>query len=167
VVDRISSATNKDGDSVQKLYALHNGKEVALLTSKDGILKKEGGKALEAGDIIQYKTNGAGEIDDITVLFDINDAEDEKTVKHSDNLTTMYGKVVKKFNGSFNLSVDGGSVQNFEIGEAKVYVVEEVRNNKKISVGSGADIQKYDDSNPERVFVRIYKDVVQEIVIIR
>ena len=82
-------------------------------------------------------------------------------------MTTMYGKVTKKFSDSFNLSVNGGDVQNFEIGEAKVYVIEEVKSEKKISVGSSADIQKFDDSNPERVFVRIYKDIVKEIVVIK
>lgn len=167
IVDRISNATNADGDSVQKLYAFQDGKEISLSTSKAGILKKNGGKALEAGDIIQFKTNGAGEIDAITVLFDINDEETEKTIKHSDNMTTMYGKVTKKFSDSFNLSVNGGDIQNFEIGDAKVYVIEEVKSSKKISVGSSADIQKSDDSNPERVFVRIYKDVVKEVVVIK
>jgi len=167
VVDRVSTATNKDGDTVEKLYAFRDGKEVTLITSKDGILKKDGDKDLETGDIIQYKTNGAGEIDDITVLFDINDSETEVTVEHSPNMTTMYGKVVKKFGTSFNLSVNDGNVINLDLGDARVYVVDEVRNNKKISIGSHADIQKYDESNPERVFVRIYKDVVQEVVIIR
>ena len=167
VVDRVSSATNSEGDSVQKLYALQDGKEITLTTAKAGILKKDGGKNLEAGDIIQFKTNGAGEIDSITVLFDINDASTEKTTKHSDNMTTMYGKVVKKFSNSFNLSVNNGAVQNFEIGDAKVYVVEEVKSSKEVSVGSASDIQKFDDSNPERVFVRIYKDVVKEIVVIK
>ena len=41
------------------------------------------------------------------------------------------------------------------------------KNNNKITVGDSGDIQKFDDLDPERVFVRVYKDIVEEIVIIR
>ena len=167
VVDRVTKSTNSDGESVEKLYAFRDGKEITISTAKNNILKKSGGRTLETGDIIQFKTNGAGEIDGITVLFDISNSSTEESIEHSQNMITEYGKVTKKFNDSFNLSVNGGAVKNYEIGDAKIYVVDNAKASRQVSVGSSKDIQKFDDSNPERVFVRIYKDVVKEIVIVK
>ncbi|MBQ7901728.1 MAG: hypothetical protein IJ365_07190, partial [Clostridia bacterium] len=80
---------------------------------------------------------------------------------------TVYGKVTKKFTSSFNLQVNDGAVENYAFGDAVVYVVDTTKNSKQVTVGDFGDIQKYDESAPERVFVRIYKDVVQEIVVVK
>ncbi|MBQ8526399.1 MAG: S-layer homology domain-containing protein [Clostridia bacterium] len=170
VVDKITTTKNEDGINVEKLYAYQNGEAITLMTSEDDILvkDKEAEKvALQQGDIIQYKTNAAGEIDGITVLFDISLKDTEKTVVHSDNMSTFYGKVTKKFSSSFNLQVNDGAVENFSIGDAAIYVVDTTKSAKQVRVGDAGDIQKYDDAAPERVFVRVYKDVVQEIVVIK
>ena len=82
-------------------------------------------------------------------------------------MSTAYGKVTKKFSGSFNLQVNDGAVQNYTIGDAKVYVVDTTKSAKQVTVGDAGDIQKYDESDPQRVFVRVYKDVVQEIVVVK
>ena len=167
VVDKISAAKNSDGDTVEKLEAYMDGKKVSMYTSKANVLVKNGSKAIEAGDIVQLKTNSTGEIDGITLLFDINDSDKESSVQHSANMLTEYGKITKKFSNSFNFQTNDGAVKNYAIGNAEIYVVESGRNDKKISVGSKSDIRKYDDADPERVFVRVYKDEVKEIVIIR
>lgn len=170
VVDKITTTKNKDGVNVEKLYAYQNGEAISLMTSEDDILVKSKGAekvSLQQGDIIQYKTNASGEIDGITVLYDISEKDTEKTVVHSDNMSTFYGKVTKKFSSSFNLQINDGAVENFSIGDADIYVVDTTKSAKQVRVGDAGDIQKFDDTSPERVFVRVYKDVVQEIVVIK
>lgn len=170
VVDKITTIRNEDGINVEKLYAYQNGERISITTVEDDILVKDSGEskvALNQGDIIQYKTNAAGEIDSITVLYDITQKDTEKTVEHSEDMTTSYGKVVKKFSSSFNLQVNDGAVQNYSIGDAKIYVVDTTKSAQQVRVGDAGDIQKYDESAPERVFVRVYKDIVQEIVVIK
>ena len=170
VVDKITTTKNKDGINVEKLYAYQNGEAITLITSEDDILvkDKESKKvSLEQGDIIQFKTNASGEIDGISVLYDISEKNTEKTVVHSDDMTTSYGKVTKKFASSFNLKVNDGAEENYSVGDADIYVVDTTKSAKQVRVGDAGDIQKYDDADPERVFVRVYKDVVQEIVVIK
>ena len=170
VVDKITTIRNEDGINVEQLYAYQNGERISITTVEDDILVKDSGDKkveLDQGDIIQYKTNAAGEIDSITVLYDITQKDTEKTVEHSEDMTTSYGKVVKKFSSSFNLQVNDGAVQNYSIGDAKIYVVDTTKSAQQVRVGDAGDIQKYDESAPERVFVRVYKDIVQEIVVIK
>ncbi len=170
VVDKITRTRDADGADIEKLYAFRDGKAITINTKESGILVKgsgEGKKSLEQGDIIQYKTNAAGDIDGITLLYDISEKETEKSVAHSDNMSTAYGKVTKKFSGSFNLQVNDSAVQNYTIGDAKIYVVDTTKSAKQVTVGDAGDIQKYDESDPQRVFVRVYKDVVQEIVVVK
>lgn len=170
VVDKITKTQNSDGIDIEKLYAVQNGETITISTSESGILVKEkDGKqvSLQQGDIIQYKTNVKGEIEKITLLFDISTKETEATNNISDDLKTYYGKVTKKFTGSFNLQVNSGEVMNFAIGDADIYYVNTKANNKNVTIGDAGDIQKFDDLDPERVFVRVYKDEVKEIVIIK
>ncbi|MBQ7901498.1 MAG: S-layer homology domain-containing protein, partial [Clostridia bacterium] len=75
VVDKITTIKNENGDNVEKLYAFQDGKEVSFVTDETEVLVKDGenGKvSLAKGDIIQFKTNAAGEIDSITLLYDIS-----------------------------------------------------------------------------------------------
>ena len=67
------------------------------------ILVKDGGKKLQPGDIIQYTLNAKGEIDGITVLFDITakDTEFYKSYGSADEMAIVYGKVTKKFTDNF------------------------------------------------------------------
>lgn len=170
VVDKITTIKNENGDNVEKLYAFQDGKEVSFVTDGTGVLVKDGAEgqvALQKGDIIQFKTNAADEIDNITVLFDISKKGTEFSVEHSENMQTVFGKVTKKFTSSFNLQVNDGAVENYSFSDATVYVVDTTKNAKQITVGDFGDVQKYDETAPEKVFVRIYKDVVQEIVVVK
>ena len=103
----------------------------------------------------------------VKVTFTDEKTENEFSLNLSDNLTIEYGKVTKKFSNSFNLQVNDGSANNYSWGNANVYVVDNSKNSNKITFGDSSDIQKYDESKPERVFVRIYKDEVADIVIIK
>ncbi|UKI37863.1 MAG: hypothetical protein L6V93_07420 [Clostridiales bacterium] len=69
-------------------------------------------------------------------------------------MQTYYGKVTKKFSNSFNLQVNGGEVMNFAIGDADIYYVNtKNKQQKNVSIGDSGDIQKYDELDPERVFL--------------
>ena len=164
VVDKLASSKDEDGKSIEKLYGYQNGERVSY-TADNGTFKK-GSSQLENGDIIQVKSDAKGHVKAISVLFD-SDNTQEFSTDISENLTVLYGKVTKKFASSFNLSVNDGTSKNYIIGDASVYVVDTSKKQNTISVGDASDIQKYDDANPEKVFVRIYKDEVKDIVIVK
>ncbi len=168
VVSKISSSTNSDDTTTDKLYAFADGKEIVLTAEDKGILVKGKGESLENGDIIQYKTNANGEIASIRVLFNIDDKNTEMSATPAENLHTVYGRVTQKFASSMNVTVNGGDVINFVLGkDVTVYTVDTAKNKNNITVGTTGDIQKYDEEEGNRVFVKIYKDEVQEVVIIK
>lgn len=168
VVQKVNNTTNSDEEITELLTALQDGKEIKVYAEEMGILVKGDGERLEAGDIIQYVTNASGEITNIRVLFDIDTKGTEATTEVVENLTTVYGKVTKKFADSINVSVNGGSVVNYHLSsDVNVYSVDTtlVRNN--VSVVTTGDIQSYDEDEGNRVFIKIYKDVVTEVVIVK
>ena len=165
IIDKITTSRDENGDSIDKIYGYQNGERISL-TAEKGIFKK-GTKSLEAGDIIQAKADAKGKVKSISLLFDIEKSDKEFTEKLSDNLTISYGKVTKKFADSFNLQVGEGSAKNYTIGDAKVHLIEIGGKSITVSSGNSSDIQKFDDLKPERVFVRIYKDEVKDIIIVK
>ncbi len=168
VVDKIAQSVNEDDELVDRLYAFRDGKAIEINTESQGILVKGDDKALEAGDIIQYKVNSEGEIVAIRVLMDINSKGTEATAEPVEHLKTVYGKVTKKFADSINITVAGGSVQNIELpDDVTVYSVDTTKTKNKVSVATKGDIQAFDEDEGNRVFIKLYKDVVQEVVIIK
>lgn len=169
VVSKITNATNEDDETTELLTALRDGEEIKVYAESAGVLVKgEENKPLKAGDIIQYVTNAEGEITNIRVLFDIDEKGTEKEAEVAENLRIVYGKVTKKFSNSMNVTVNGGSVMNFQLpAGVEVYSVDTTLPKNKVSVATAGDIQAYDEEEGNRVFVRIYKDVVQEVVIIK
>ena len=170
VVDKITKVEDEDGNTVEKLYAYQDGKAVTLVTEEEDILTKTaGGSAvsLMQGDVIQVRLNASGKIEKISLIFDISEKAEEKTNVISEDTVTYYGKVVKKFSDSFNHQVADGEVINFKLSDANIYRVDTTRNTKQITVGDVGDIQKYDESAPELVFVRVYEDEVKDIIIIK
>jgi hypothetical protein len=168
VVQKVNNATNDSEEITEVLTAVQDGKEIRIFAEEAGILVKSNGKKLEAGDIIQYVTNADGEITNIRVLFDISTKEAEGKTEVAENLTTVYGKVTKKFTDSINVSINGGASENYQLpSEINVYSVDTtlVRNN--VSVVTAGDIQSYDEDEGNRVFIKIYKDVVTEVVIVK
>lgn len=168
IVDKITIGKNEEGTEIENLYAYQNGEKVELSTTETGVLVKADGETmLEQGDIIQYKTNAAGEIESVVVIFDIDTKNTEAEVEVSDKMYTYYGKVTKKFSSSFNMQVNDGTVHNFSIGDADIYNIDTTISRNQVTVGDAGDIQKYDELDPARVFVRVYNDVVREIIVIR
>ena len=165
LVDYISATQNAEYEATDRIYGWQGGKEVDLLAADKSVFRK-GNKALEQGDIIQYRTNAKGEVDGITLLFDISAKNTEFITNVTDDLTTVYGRVTKKFSGSINMTVNG-TVYNYATGDATVYLYDSARNKANIQVVSPADIEIYEEGNEARLFVKVYEDVVQEMVIVK
>ncbi len=168
VVDYISATQNADYEDTDRVYGWQGGKEVDFLATDKSILRKGMSKdqPLAKGDIIQYRTNAQGEIDGINLLFNIAEKNTEFINEVSEDMTTVYGRVTKKFSGSINMTVNG-AVHNYATGDALVYLYDSSRSKADIQVVSPADIEIYEEGNEARLFVKIYEDVVQEMVIIR
>ena len=170
IVDKIASVNNADNEKVEKLYAYVNGEYTSLFTEANNILVNEGAK-LAAGDIIQFTTNAQGEIESISVLFSASKMSEEFTKTYGDNneMTTVYGKVTKKFADSINVSVNGEADINYSTSKATVYNFDSSKSaSNRITVATAADITKWEDeANEVRVFLRIYQDEVKEIVIVQ
>ena len=168
VVDSVISATNDDDEITDLMTAFRDGKEIEIYAETAGILVKGDGDKLEAGDIIQYVTNAEGEITNIRVLFDIDEKGTEAETEVAENLKTVYGKVTKKFTNSINVTVNDGSTINFHLSkDINVYSVDTSLAKNKVTVAEIGDIQAFDEDEGNRVFVKIYKDVVEEIVIVK
>lgn len=167
VVTEITSIKNDQNVIVDKLYAVQDGKKVELLTSEKGLLVKDGSTELEKGDIIQYKTNAKGEISAVRVLLDISKKDTQFSDTPATDLEILYGRVTAKFAGSMNLKVNDEAERNIIFGDAKIYVVDSSKNNNIVTQGTTGEIQKFDDADPYQVFVKIYKDAVQEIVVVK
>lgn len=167
VVKSVAKAVNNDDEQVEKLTALVDGKEASLLTDDENVLVK-GTRSLEAGDVIQYRTNSDGEITSIRVLFDISAKNDEFTKDVSDNLSIVYGSVTKTFDDSVNLSSDGGKVSNYKLPEeVKIYEVDTTGSKTTVSNAELSDIEVFDSEDNNRLLLKLYKDEVTEAVIIR
>lgn len=166
VIDRITTVRNENDETVHKVYAYSEGKEIALTSEDDKTFVKEGGSLVAQGDIIQYRTNASGEVDAITVLFNAADKTTEFKNKLSDNLTTVYGKITKKFSDSVNVQVAGGTTENYSVENATIYVYDSTRSKTKVSVGDTSDLSVYENNN-SRVFLRVFKDEVKEIVVVK
>ena len=140
--------------------------KVELETSESGILVNADGEKLKEGDVIQYRTNSQGAIDKITVLFEIKDKETEfKTT--SGDMELIYGKVERKFADSINVSVNGGTVENYSLKGVKVVSVDTDKIANIVSISDAGEIQKFDELSPRRVLIRVYDHTVQEIVIVK
>lgn len=167
IVDKISTSLNDQDEKVEKLYAYVDGEKKTFTTAGEDILVNGEGAQLKAGDIIQVKTNANGEIESIRVLFEIDNKGTEAKTTVGEDLVTVYGKVAKKFTNSINVTVNGGAVENYSTNGAKVYEINTEKTTNPVRVAEAGDITQYDELDVSRVFIRIYKDSVKEIVIVR
>lgn len=166
LVDEIASAQNENYDAIDIVYGLENSREVELRSTDKSVFIKGDGASLEQGDIFQYSTNAKGEVDQITLLFDRDTKGTEFTKTIGTDLTTVYGRVTKKFADSVNVSVNG-TVKNYSTADATVYEYNSQRKTGNVSVVTAGDIEVFEEGNEVRVFIKIYEDQVSEIVIVR
>ena len=167
IVEKIAVSLNDEDERVEKLYAFVDGERKTFTTAEEGILVNGDGAQLKAGDVIQMKANAKGEIESIRILFEIDDKATEAKTTVSEDLVTVYGKVVKKFTNSINVTVNGGEIENYSTQGATVYEFNSDKTVNPVRVAEAGDITQYDDLDVSRVFLRIYKDEVKEIIIVR
>ena len=167
IVTSMGTVKNDNDDIVDKMYAMQDGQSVALLAVDDSTLEKSAGVKLAKGDIVQYKTNAKGEITTVRVLLDASVKDTQFEATPAADMNVLYGQVSQKFPTSMNLTVDGGDVRNIAFGDAKVYRVDTSKTANAVTTVTTGDIQKYDTSDANYVFVKTYKDVVTEIIIIK
>lgn len=168
VVKEVAKGQNSDDEVTDVLVAYMDGKEVRIFAEDENVLVKGESTKLQTGDIIQIKQNAEEEIVSIRLLFDISTKSTEAIAEPAEHLETVYGKVTKKFTNSINVSVNGGSTVNYAItNDVKIYKVDTTLSMNQISVAEAGDIQVFDETDNNRVFIKIYKDKVQEIVIVQ
>lgn len=165
VVSQIASGQNGDYEDIDIVTGYENGKEVELKSTDKTVFVK-GTNRLEAGDIFQYNTNTKGEVDSITLLFDVSKKTTEFSKEVSTDLKLAYGRVTKRFANSVNLDVNG-EVKNYSTDGATVYSFNSGKKNNKVTVVSPADIELYEEGNEVYLFIKLYKDEVREMVIVR
>lgn len=171
VVEKLALTQNDEGIAVHKLYAVQNGEKIEINAKDTETLVKQSG-TLETGDIIQFSTNAKGEIDKITLLVDSDDRNNDNINVHNviegTEMETVVGKITKKFSNSINVVANNMSETNFNIKDAKVYMYDYSRpNGQQVKVVDASYLSKFDEADPQKVFVRIYKGVVTEIVLIQ
>jgi len=166
VVDRVTTAKDNDGETIHKLYAISEGKSITLLSKDDKTFKKEDGSVVEMGDIIQYRKNSQDKVDAVTVLFEAGKKEAEFKNNISDNLTTIYGKVTKKFADSVNVKSGDGQAENYSTKNALIYVYDSKLSKPKVSIGDFSDVDVFENDG-SRVFMKIFKHDVKEIVVVK
>ncbi len=167
IIEKISISLNDEDERVEKLYAFIDGERKEFVTTEEDVLVNESGAQLKAGDIVQLKANSNGEIESIRVLFEAANKTTEAKTTVGEDLVTVYGKVTKKFANSINVSVNGGAVENYSTEGALVYEFNSDKTVNPIKVAEAGDITQYDELDVSRVFIKIYKDQVKEIVIVR
>ena len=168
VVVDISSGLNNAGEDTDIVTLLVDGKETTFNAKDKNTLVKGDGAKLDLGDIIQYKTNSKGEIAGIRVLLDIDAKDTEFTNEPIDDMTVVYGKVEKVFNDSVNVSVNGASAKNYEIGNnVRIYSIDSDASIKGVEVAEFSDIAVFDEDDNNRIFIRIVNHEVKEAIIIK
>lgn len=165
LVDELAEAQNEDYEAIDVVYGLSDGKNVTVNGNGKGVFVK-GSSPLKRGDIFRYSTNTKGEADEIQLLFNSDEKSTEFTRDISTDLKVVYGRVTKKFSKSVNLDVNG-AVTNYSTADATVYLFDSTRGEGKVSVVTPDDIEIYEEGNEARVFMKLYRDTVSEIVIIK
>lgn len=167
VVMSIAEANNDEDEQTDLMTALVDGEEVSAY-AKDGSVLVKNGKKLAEGDVIQYKTNADGEIVSYRMLLDMDAKDTEAKAEPIENLVTVYGKVTKKFDNSINVTVNGENDVNYELpSDMTVYSVDTTITKNRVSAAQISDIQSFDEDEGNRIFLKIYKDVVTEAVIVK
>jgi len=174
VVDRLVRTHNTEMAETERLHAFQNGQAIDVLAADINTLRKANGNPLQQGDIIQFRTNVRGEIDAITVLFDTEDLEPnaihrdtQGIIDVTDNLTVAFGRVTRRFAGSVNMSIND-VIHNFSTTNVHVYEFDSLRNTNRVRVVTPGDIRIFETPGHEwYLFVKIYRGVVEEMVIIR
>lgn len=161
VVSRITGVQNAQGATVHKLYGLTGEGEVSK-TAAEGVSLSH----LAEGDIIQYRTDAAGNIQEVRTLLTADNRDTEAYTALSDSVETVYGKVVARFASSLNVSVQGRGTENFAVDKAKVYLFDQSRTAGRVQEATLADVTRHTDDG-SRIFLRLVDGMATDIVIVK
>lgn len=166
VVKSISTKLNSLNENADSAVLYVNGEQTELFAADTTVLTDRDGKKLSAGDVIQYEVNSDNEIAGIRVIFTMNERNSEFTAAPAADLEIVYGKVTKAFANSINVSVDGGSAVNYVIPEnAGIYKIDSSLK-YALTKASFGDISEYNETDNNRVLIKIYDHAVTELIII-
>jgi len=164
VVDKISYTVNEKGATVQKLYALRDGKEVSVLVEEGRTLS-----GIKRGDVIRYGVNSVNELNNIDLVFSFNKDKIFELVNVNANSyiaeeRRVYGRVEAKRGNYFKATIkktDGTTVQEYYgVQAAKIYMYDVKKD--KVSVISASDI-----FDGDMIFMRVRYGDPKEIVVYR
>lgn len=164
VVDRKSLVKNADDDDVYKLYVLVDGEAKELLTADTNTEATNDDEVsfedLIRGDVIVYKTDSDGAIDEFHVLLKGGVVADETVLEGMDEDKfdeLLVGIVTDKTTRSIEIDDNG----YYTIGNAKVYEYDSEVSKGEVSIADKNDISKTD-----KVLVFKYDGSVKVVVIL-
>lgn len=179
VIEGVYNKLNEDGEAVRVVSGMQNGNEFEMKL-KDSKIRDEDNECylteLKPGSVIQVKTNMLGEIVSFrklyrapskTEVFETLGSKNWEGADYNVKLHTAYGMCVDASSDVMTVAFRlDGKVTAYSIAQAKVYVFD--TKNQTLESGDYTDAKPassygYDDCT--RVFVRMEKDNVKDIVI--
>lgn len=174
LVDKIIQGINEDGDAVQMLCGIYNGKYTQVSASEAGQLDEFN---LRRGDVVVYNTNSAGEILSMKKVFDQNQpmAFGVSGGNYTGKNVLTYGKVKTKtpnvIGVCYTLDKSGAPDLNNALGYQVSRVSVYDKDMDKVFVSSIDDIIAYKDihdiEKASSVFIYTYYGVAKDIVVMR
>ena len=179
VIEGVYNKLNDEGEAVRVVSGMQNGNEFEMKL-KDSKIRDEDNECylteLKPGSVIQVKTNMLGEIVSFrklyrapskTEVFETLGSKNWEGADYNVKLHTAYGMCVDSSSDVMTVAFRlDGKVTAYSIAQAKVYVFD--TKNQTLESGDYTDAKPassygYDDCT--RVFVRMEKDNVKDIVI--
>ena len=174
VVDKISVGMNEDEEPVKLISGLYDGEYVSEILEDDEVLDVTNSKlavdVIEKGTVMQIKKNFKNEIESVRVLYTPSDDSYKKEQTwsgsgYSIDLYTIYG-MVTAIDEDVLCVRTGDEVKPFGYLNAKVYKYNETKN--ILELADVDEIISYENSDTEvnRVFMRVYRNDVKDIIIL-
>ena len=179
LVEKVLSIVNEDEEDTYSVIGMQDGKRITLMAKNENITDEEGDNKLAdmtPGSVIQVRCNLLGEITKIRKLYkaptnktvyDIMESRDWKGSDYNVSLHTVYGMCMNVNEEIITVATRmNGQCRAYSISNANIYLY---RSGEKVAdIGTIHDIKPgssygYDDCS--RVFVRMEKDMVKDIVI--
>ncbi len=174
LVDRITSKINSHSEIVFALQGYSRGKSVSLLTNSTEIIDRDetynnkGKKfdSLQKGDLIQYKTDSNGDIDEFRTLFTVQNAIDLNIYIGGDGLDrdfAFYGTIVKASESNNALILSNSLIDNYPLYVNKNTTLIIYDKNRK----SYIDAKINDITNGSKAFIYHSRPYGSYIIIIK
>ncbi len=187
MVKSFGMALNSDGDSVQKLYEIKDGKEASVIGTAEADLKhtnynpnqtKSPGTTattytVEEGDVIRHGISN-GEADFVQLLYDRSEDKylptDNPTAKNQSNngqYRAGIGTVVKIDGNLVKFRFRGSGAEEYYLTDKAKYAVYDEKEEPHVQVGELTDIRDLENypDNPSIVVVHIKYGELTDVMI--